>query len=184
MQYYAGHCSNNNQAGYFMILDKTTFAPTAFDQIDAVKIVHQRAFDRNFEPELVEQLLIGESKTVDLAAFVDGRIVGHVLLTALEGQDRALALAPLAVDPDWRDFLIGTELVRRVIEQAKAEQWRSIFVLGDPVYYGRFGFESALADKVDCVFQCRELQALELTEGALAEASGELRYPAQFFATA
>jgi putative acetyltransferase len=165
-----------------MILDKTVFAPTTHAQMTAVKIIHERAFERSFEPELVESLLNDERPTLDMAAIIDGQIVGHALLTALDGQDGALALAPLAVDPDWRDFLIGTELVRRLIDDAKAKGWQSIFVLGDPVYYGRFGFSSELADCVDCVFQCRELQALELEEGALANVSGPLIYPPQFSA--
>ncbi|WP_051540907.1 GNAT family N-acetyltransferase [Ahrensia sp. 13_GOM-1096m] len=165
-----------------MILDKTIFAPSTYAQIDAVKIVHERAFGASFEPNLVEALLLSDIPTLDMAAFIDTQIVGHALLTALEGQDRALALAPLAVDPDWRDFLIGTEIVRRLIDDAKAQGWKSIFVLGDPVYYGRFGFNSQLADRVQCAFQCREFQALELEEGALANATGELLYPTQFAA--
>lgn len=163
-----------------MILDKTEFSPGGFNQIKAIRSVHKRAFGNDIEPDLAEALLAAKDTTIDLCASVDGLIVGHGVLTELQGPQKALALAPLAVDPDWRDFQIGTELVRRLVKKARQIGWKSIFVLGDPDFYGRFGFRSELANCVDCEYQGNKFMALELIAGALTNYRGVLIYPQPF----
>ncbi len=163
-----------------MILDRTTFAPGTSTDLPAIRSVHKRAFGRNVEPDLVQKLIEAEETTLDLYASIDGTIVGHCVLSELKGPPKSMALAPLAVDPVWRDFQIGTELVRQLLARARSAGWKSVFVLGDPVYYGRFGFKSELADCVDCAFQGSSFQALELVKDALSNYPGNLQYPAAF----
>ena len=164
-----------------MIRDKATYRESVIDDRNAIFELHSLAFGREDEASLTNALLSAEPlKTIDLVAELDGRIMGHVLLTELEGPDRALALAPVAVHPDWRDLQIGTELIRRALDMARQRGWRSVFVLGDTVFYGRFGFRSDLADCVDCPFQGPNFMALELEPGALFGYAGKLVYPAPF----
>ncbi|WP_306120578.1 MULTISPECIES: N-acetyltransferase [unclassified Roseitalea] len=165
-----------------MIINKTVFRPSSPEDAIAVRAVHRRAFGRDAEAELAIALIEGETETIDMVAKLDSMVVGHVVLSALDGPERSLALGPLAVDPDWRDFKIGTELVRRALEMARRQGWKSAFVLGDPVYYGRFGFKRALAEPVTCAYQGPYLQALELSPGALADYAGPVTYPAPFHA--
>ena len=165
-----------------MILDKTSFSEGKPDDVAEIRTLHKRAFDRDAEPQLVDALLADDATTLDMCARVDGALVGHVLLTELQGPQKALALAPISVDPDWRDFLIGTELIRRALDMARQRGWRVVFVLGDPVFYGRFGFRSDLADCANCPFQGPNLLALELVPGALFGYTGKLVYPEPFFA--
>ena len=165
-----------------MILEKIVFRPGEPEDLKAIEAVQRRAFDQEDEAVLVGQLLAGPDETISLVAELDGRIVGHVLLTELRGPKRSLTLAPLAVDPDWRDFLIGTELTRHAIALARKSGWQSIFVVGDPVYYGRFGFKSQLADSVKSRWQGPSLMALELVPGSLSGYSGKLRFPDAFSA--
>jgi len=64
-------------------------------------------------------------------------------------------LAPLAVHPSYRKRGIGTKLVRRGIEDVRTKAVHDndatnktttvLFVYGDPVYYGRFGFSAEVA---------------------------------------
>ena len=150
-----------------MIVNKTVFRPSAPEDRIAMRAVHSRAFGRDVEADLAEALVDGETVTLDLVAKLDSMVVGHVVLSQLDGPDRSLGLGPLAVDPGWRDFQIGTELVRRALEMARRQGWKSAFVLGDPVYYGRFGFKRSLAEPVQCSYQSPYLQALELAPSGL-----------------
>ncbi|TCD13797.1 GNAT family N-acetyltransferase [Oricola cellulosilytica] len=163
-----------------MILAKTSFRPGRAEDLPGILAVQRRAFGQDAEANLVEKLLADETETLSMVAELDGRIIGHVLLSAVGGPERSLALAPLGVDPDWRDFLIGTELTRTAITAARERGWLSVFVLGDPVYYGRFGFTSALADCVTSPWQGPHLMALELVPGGLFGYRGPLRYPEAF----
>lgn len=117
---------------------------------------------------------------LSFVAELDGKVIGHILLTAITGPDRALALAPLAILPPWRDMQVGTELVRHALRLARQQGWKSVFVFGQPDYYCRFGFKSHTADgaEVDC--QGPRFLALELEKGALENWAGPLGYPDAF----
>ena len=55
-------------------------------------------------------------------------------------------------------------------------------VLGDPVYYARFGFVPAARFGLKCPFPARDdsFMAIELEPGAFAKASGPVRYGHEF----
>ncbi|WP_421856394.1 GNAT family N-acetyltransferase [Oricola sp.] len=163
-----------------MIIEKTEFRIA--DPADRLGILalHRRAFGREDEARLVDTLTDAACATVSMVARIDGMIVGHVMLSELQGPERSLALAPLGVDPDWRDFQIGTELTRRAISVARKDGWLCVFVQGDPVYYGRFGFKKGVAEGVSCDRQGPHFMALELENGALNGYRGEIRYPDAF----
>ncbi|MEO1703012.1 MAG: N-acetyltransferase [Pseudomonadota bacterium] len=168
-----------------MIIKKTTFRTSTHLDEHAIARVHDRAFGRETEGELAVALRYGDNcKTLDLVAQLDDVLIGHVLLSEpAEGPERALVLGPLAVDPAWRDFQIGTELVRRALADARISGWRSVFVLGEPDYYRRFGFKRSLAEKVRCAYNVGPaFQALELETGSLNGFNGSLAYPAAFHA--
>ncbi|MEM9574099.1 MAG: N-acetyltransferase [Pseudomonadota bacterium] len=163
-----------------MIIDRTKFAPATQSNMSAIIGVHTRAFGRTTEAELARQLIEGHEETLDLCAMIDDAVVGHCLLTELKGPSRSMALAPLAVDPNWRDFQIGTELVRQILSNARSAGWKSVFVLGDPDYYGRFGFKNTTANHVKSPYEGAAIQALELTPGALSGYKGSVTYPQAF----
>ncbi|MBA3413822.1 MAG: N-acetyltransferase, partial [Chloroflexia bacterium] len=54
-------------------------------------------------------------------------------------------------------------------------------VLGEPAYYGRFGFSAGAAARIRSPFSGPALQALELALGGLGSGVGEARYHAAFF---
>jgi putative acetyltransferase len=129
---------------------------------------------------LAEALLAAPVDTLSFVAVLEGAVVGHILLTAIAGPEKALALAPLAILPQWRDMQIGTELVRHALHVARERGWMSVYVYGQPDYYCRFGFKSRMADAADTALQGPRFLALELTKGALAGWSGPLKYPDAF----
>lgn len=84
------------------------------------------------------------------------QMIGHVKLNiTFIGKDKVFLLAPLAVHEDYRHQTIGTQLMQYALQQAKKTGIDSIFLVGDPNYYGRFGFyptKQAYNAKIDNQF--------------------------------
>ena len=109
------------------------------------------AFGREDEARLVERLRASDVWVpgLTLAARPSGEprgpIVGFAALSRITvGGRPALALAPVAVAPDWQGKGAGSALVRTGVARAARRHERLIVVLGDPAYYGRFGFTAAI----------------------------------------
>jgi predicted N-acetyltransferase YhbS len=70
-----------------------------------------------------------------------GEVIGHVLCTRGHvGQAPALALGPLTVRPGHQRRGVGSALMHAILGAADALGEPLIALLGDPAYYGRFGF--------------------------------------------
>lgn len=144
--------------------------------------VEERAFGQQAEARLVEQLVADGDVVLELVAERVGRIAGHILFSRLriiEGarQFDAVALAPLAVDPDFQYQGIGSALIAAAHEKLHAAGETLSVVLGDPAYYGRSGYQHARAGGFDSDYQCDALQALTWGE---APKTGRLVYAAAF----
>ena len=64
----------------------------------------------------------------------------------------AVTLAPLAVLPAHQRRGIGSELVRRGIDDCRDAGYRAVLVLGEPAFYQRFGFTKASLHGIRCPF--------------------------------
>jgi len=109
----------------------------------AILDLYPRAFpDEDLAP-LVAALL-AEPEALSLVA-ADGReVLGHIVFSpcAVEGTaGRPWLLGPLAVAPGRQRQGLGSALIREGVRRMAAMGARQIQVLGDPAYYGRFGFE-------------------------------------------
>ena len=109
------------------------------------------AFGREDEARLVERLRASDVWVPRLTLVARpsgeprGPIVGFAALSRITvGGRPALALAPVAVAPDWQGNGAGSALVRTGVARAARRHERLIVVLGDPAYYGRFGFTAAI----------------------------------------
>jgi putative acetyltransferase len=114
----------------------------------------------------------------------DGAVHGHVAFSRLAIADspvRATALAPLAVEAERRRTGTGAALVRAGLEILRQRGEDLMLVLGDPAYYGRFGFSAAAAEKLVTPYPGPAMQALSLTPAGAA-ASGGVAYPKAFSA--
>ena len=101
--------------------------------------------DGKEEVDIVEQTwALALDDVLDLVAVQDDEIVGHVLgAPGRLGDTRLLAVAPFAVLPSHQGQGIGSRLMPELLAQAEAEAWPAVVLLGNPDYYGRFGFEPA-----------------------------------------
>jgi putative acetyltransferase len=118
--------------------------PARAGDLEAIERIHRAAFAGPVEARLVARLCAEGDAVLSLLAEA-GEALGHVLFSRLAAPFPALALAPLAVMPGHRRSGIGSALVRQGLAEAEQAGWRGVFVLGEPAFYCRFGFDAALA---------------------------------------
>jgi putative acetyltransferase len=92
---------------------------------------------------------------------------------------RALGLAPVAVLPEHQRKGFGSVLIREGLKQARLEGWEAVFVVGEPAYYERFGFDVGRAEGFTSPYAGPYLMVLPLS-GNLPAHSGSIDYPAPF----
>lgn len=114
---------------------------------DAVRRVHELAFAPSTEEaELVDALRASGDHVPELClvALFGDEVIGHVCFSRarVDGVE-VLALAPMAVLPEWQRRGAGTALVREALRRAAATDLPLVVVVGHPAYYPRFGFEPA-----------------------------------------
>ncbi len=153
-------------------------SPTDASEIHALVAA---AFGRTAEAELVDRLRRDRDGVISLVAVAEGAVVGHVLLSRMSAPFRALGLAPVSVAPDRQRTGIGSRLIRAALDRARQARWQGVFVLGEPDYYRRFGFDPALASGFASPYAGPYLMALAL-DGDLAVRSGMIDYAPAFAA--
>jgi putative acetyltransferase len=149
---------------------------------DSIRKVEERAFGQAGEAGLVDALVAAGDAVVELVAEDEGQIVGHVLFSRVLVKDggkefAGVALAPLAVEPSFHRSGIGGALIREGHVRLKEAGETLSVVLGDPAYYGRFGYSHERAAGFESEYQCDALQALAWGE---APETGGLVYPSAF----
>jgi putative acetyltransferase len=119
-----------------------------FSDIEDVRTVTAAAFGGVSCPEvrLVDEMRVTDAwlGRFSLVADVGGAVVGHVLGSrAVVDAVPVLALGPLSVHPDHQRRGVGKALVHTLLGAADACDEPLVVLLGDPAYYGRFGFRLA-----------------------------------------
>ena len=164
-------------------LEIRTERPADLPAIDQVNVA---AFGRPDEARIVAALrdAAGFDPALSLVATVDGRPVGHLLLTpvTIAGEaefDDVVALAPMAVLPALQRRGIGSGLVRAGLELARARGPPAGLVVGPPEYYPRFGFVPASRFGIRPPFEVPDeaFLAREVAPGGLAGVAGTVKYP-------
>jgi putative acetyltransferase len=123
--------------------------PESPDDAGAVRELLLRAFDTPAEADLVDDLRARAVPFIGLVAEIDGSVAGYVAFSEVTlhppvaGVWLALGLAPLAVGDAFRCRGVGSALVRAGVDACREAGADLVVVLGDPGYYGRFGFGPA-----------------------------------------
>ncbi|KAA2237421.1 GNAT family N-acetyltransferase [Salinarimonas soli] len=111
-----------------------------------------------------------------LVAEMDGRVVATVRLWHVTlGPGRpGLMLGPIAVDPALQGAGLGGRLMREAIARARALGHRAVILVGDALYYARFGFSAEATEGLwlPGPYERGRFQGLELAPGALSGARG------------
>ena len=159
---------------------------TRYD-IPAIRRIHQAAFPTWAEADLVDNLQAEGDGVLSLVARRGGNLAGHVLFSRLRSTDcaglKAVALGPLGVLEAYRNKGVGSALVTEGIKILKSQGTDVVFVMGDPAFYGRFGFSAELAQNFETPYDGPNQQALALTERGGC-AFGTIHYAPAFAALA
>ena len=159
------------------------------EDLPLIDQINLAAFGRSGEGKLIRALRESDAwlPGLSLLAATAEEVIGHLLFTRIhivgDGQVwPTVALAPMAVLPDWQGQQIGTLLVQVGLQTVAREGHDSVIVLGHPDYYPRFGFVPASQWGIRCPFPVpgEAFMALELEEGSLSAKAGTVRYSKPF----
>ncbi|ACM19513.1 acetyltransferase, putative [Geotalea daltonii FRC-32] len=103
----------------------------------------QHAFPgTDYEVALVQKLHENNRLVHEWVCIHTSKVIAYIAFSnAYDGTDICgLHLAPMAVAPEFQNQGVGSELLKFALRQ-EAIKSRTLFVLGKPAYYQRFGFE-------------------------------------------
>ena len=137
------------------------------------------AYSSQTEAKIIDGLRAAGALTLSLVAVQDGVLVGHVAFSPVRINDIQgdwYGLGPVSVCPERQRQGIGQALIREGLGRLKALPASGCVLLGDPKYYGRFGFEH----DPDLIYRgapSRYFQRLTLSGST---PKGEVRYHLSF----
>ena len=150
----------------------------------AIDTLNREAFESNVEADLVQLLRDRGELSISLVAIDDFAIVGHVAASEVSVQDKNIhmvGIGPIAVSVFHRKQGIGASLMQAILNVAKEEGFKSAVVLGDPKYYGRFGFQTASNFNLENEYnEADAFMAKELEVDSLKDISGLVKYVRAF----
>lgn len=168
------------------------------EDFEAVYALNETAFKTDAEAKLVDKLRNSAEPYISLVAEIDGKIVGHIMLTPVVMVRTAfgvtlktwlkykgikiMGLAPIAVLAAHQKTGIGSALIAAAFAICRDMQFNAVVVLGFPEYYPKFGFRSAIEFNIDSEFGCppEYFMAVELQPDALKGKSGRVVYHQAF----
>lgn len=95
------------------------------------------------EARIVDALRADDALSVSMVADLDGAVIGHAAMSPVRIDGRDIGwhgLGPVAVAPAHQGHGVGFALVQAALTELRMAGSRGCVVLGEPAYYGRFGF--------------------------------------------
>jgi putative acetyltransferase len=122
--------------------------PETVRDLDGIREVNIAAFEghpysQQTEHLIVEALRAADALEVSLVAESDGEVVGHIAFSAADiggSAARWFLLGPVAVLPARQGEGIGRALVETGLDGLRSRGAGGCVLVGDPAFYGRFGF--------------------------------------------
>lgn len=159
--------------------------PELPDDTESIYRLNTAAFEgRTDEADLVDALRDSGELLLSLVARREGEVIGHIAFSRLtvdaaEGPVGGVSLAPVGVRPDCQDEGLGSVLIRTGLELLAERDEQVVLVVGNPAYYGRFGFSTAAGKRYPSRHSGPHLMALVIGEPTTAPI-GPVRYPEAF----
>lgn len=123
-------------------LVKTAFETAEHSDGNEQDLVVALRDSNNFIPQL------------SLVAVQDNKIVGYILFTKIKiGKYEELALAPLAILPEYQRQGIGKQLIEKGHQIAKKLGYHYSIVLGSQTYYPKSGYVPAIEYGIKAPFE-------------------------------
>ena len=129
---------------------KVVIRPENVGDAEQIGVVIEAAFSAssygyNNEAEIVTALRQADALTLSLVADNAGTVVGHVAVSPVQISDVArgwFGLGPISVLPESQCQGVGALLMLEALAELKRIEASGCVLLGDPKYYGKFGFEN------------------------------------------
>lgn len=118
------------------------------DDADKIHRITETAFQAVPYTEHTEQFIVralrqANALAVSQVAEANGELIGHVAISAVQISDGAVnwfGIGPISVLPEYQSKGVGSRLMKSALVELMTKGAAGCVVLGDPVYYGRFGF--------------------------------------------
>ncbi len=118
--------------------------------VEQIRRVTETAFRDAPHTDHTEQLIVEALRrsgalAVSQVASTEGAVIGHVAISPVsisDGSPDWYGLGPVSVLPQHQGRGVGSKLVNSALARLKANGAAGCVVLGDPDYYGRFGFRA------------------------------------------
>ena len=126
-----------------MNLPNSTIRKIKPDDLEQIKEIYSSAFPEEDLLALVQNLHDDKDNVFSFAAEEQGQTVGHISFSECHVDEHACKFAllgPMAVTPDRQKCGVGSLLIRHGLQFLRSQKFDKAVVLGDPNYYGRFGF--------------------------------------------
>lgn len=131
----------------YIIRPETAADIDAIDQVTRDAFLHAGHTDHT-EQFIVKALRAAGALSVSLVAELDGTVIGHVAASPVsisDGTPHWYGLGPVSVAPGHQGLGVGSQLVNRLLDELRQLGAAGCVVLGEPAYYGRFGFRAQSA---------------------------------------
>ena len=155
-----------------------------------IKAINDLAFGQGSESKLIENIRNTDDFITELSLVFENEkleVVGHILFSPITIETKtasipALALAPMAVKPDFQNEGIGSILVNEGLKRCEELGHDSVVVLGHPNFYPKFGFILASEKGIKCPFEVpsEAFMVFEIKPGAMNNVQGTVQYPKVF----
>lgn len=115
----------------------------------------------------------------------EGQVLGYAAFSpvTLNDEDKQwVGLAPLVVDESVRRQGVGKQLIYEGLDTLNEFGYAAVVVLGDPAYFGPYGFEPAARHQLHCRWEGSEaaFQVYKLADDAFSEVEGRIAFSAPF----
>ena len=149
--------------------------------LEAVLNLIHSSFSNKAESDLVKQLISDNDVLLNLVIESSNTIIGNVVVSKVTMEpDMGLfcgGVAPLSVLPERQSSGIGSQLMKEAIKKSNEMGMDALFLLGDPDYYKRFGFNIS---NLKSDYRVEHFQELELTRNCLVNLKSKVTYAYAF----
>ena len=125
-----------------LIRPETSADHYAIEQLTMAAFLDAPHTDHN-EQFIVRDLRKAGALSLSLVAELEGKVVGHLCfspVTITDGSANWFGLGPISVSPALQGKGVGSRLMKAGLATLEANGAAGCVVLGDPDFYGRFGF--------------------------------------------
>jgi len=116
------------------------------EQIHRVTVLAFRSAPHTDHTEqfIVKALRRADALVLSQVAESDGEVIGHIAVSPVkisDGSAKWFGLGPISVLPEYQGKGVGSKLMENALVDLREKGAAGCVVLGDPNYYGRFGFK-------------------------------------------